>query len=184
MNWLDILLLILILFSVVTSFLKGFARVAVGLIASVAAVVCGLWLYGTAGSWLQDYVSSRQLANFCGFALVFVGVLLAGALVSWTLGKLFKWTGLSWLDRLMGAAVGLVRGLLISTAIVMAITAFSPKPPPESVVHSKVAPYVMGASRAMVAIAPREVKDAFHESYEKVRGMWDETVKKEPGKTP
>jgi membrane protein required for colicin V production len=184
MNWLDILLLVVILVSVVNSFLKGFARVAVSLLATIMAVVCGLWFYGTAGGWLQEYVSSVQLANLCGFALVFVGILVLGALVGKLLSLLFKWTGLSWLDRLLGAGAGIVEGLLIATAIVMAVTAFSPKPPPRSVVESRIAPYVIGAARVMVSMAPREVKDGFIESYDQVKKLWGSSVKHEvPGKT-
>lgn len=180
MNWLDVVLSVIILLSVVTAFARGFARVGVGLVASIAAVVCGLWFYGTAGFWLREYVSSKQVANLCGFLLVFFGILLLGALVGKLLSMLFKWTGLSWLDRLLGAGVGFVRGLLIATAIVMAVTAFSAQPPPRSVVESRIAPYVIGASRVMVSLAPREVKDAFQESYEKVKKLWESTVKKEP----
>jgi membrane protein required for colicin V production len=186
MNWLDIFLLIVILFSVATSFLRGFARVTVGLLASIAAVVCGLWFYGMAGSWLLDYVSSKEVANLCGFLLIFVGILLLGALVGKLLAMLFKWTGLSWLDRLLGVGIGIVRGLLIATAIVMAIMAFSPKPPPHSVVGSRIAPYVIGASRVMVSLAPREVKDTFCLSYEKAKEFWQSAMRKElhalPGK--
>lgn len=172
MNWLDIFLLLVMVVSVVTSFLRGFARVAVGLLASIAAVIGGLWLYGTAGSWLTEYVSSKEVANFCGFLLVFVGILLLGVITGKLLAMLFKWTGLSWLDRLLGAGVGLVRGLLISTAIVMAIMAFSPKPPPPSVAGSRIAPYVVGASRVMISMAPREAKDTFQASYDMVKRMW------------
>ena len=177
MNWLDILLLVVILVSVVTSFMRGFARVAVSLLAAIMAVVCSLWLYGTAGAWLQPYVSSVQLANFCGFVLVFAGILVLGALVGKLLSLLFKWTGLSWLDRLLGAGVGIVEGLVIATAIVMAVTAFSPKPPPRSVVESRVAPYVIGAARVMVTMAPRDVKDGFIDSYEQVKKLWQSSVK-------
>jgi membrane protein required for colicin V production len=177
-NWLDILLLLVILASVVTSFLRGFARVAVGLLASIAAVIGALWLYGTAGSWLTEYVSSKAVANFCGFLLVFVGILLLGVITGKLLAMIFKWTGLSWLDRLLGAGVGLVRGLLIATAMVMAIMAFSPKPPPQSVAESRIAPYVMGASRVMISMAPREAKDTFQASYDMVKRMWAGAVKK------
>jgi hypothetical protein len=61
----------------------------------------------------------------------------------------------------------------------MAVTAFSPKPPPSSVVESRVAPYVIGAARVMVSMAPREVKDGFIDSYEQVKKLWQSSVKHE-----
>ena len=74
---------------------------------------------------LAPYLSSRGLANFAGFLLVFCGVLLAGHLVSYVVGKFLKVTGLSIFDHLLGAVFGALRGLLISVALIMAIMAFS-----------------------------------------------------------
>ena len=80
--------------------------------------------------------------------MVFCGVLLLGALLGRVLGRFLKVTGLSFVDRLLGAGFGVVRGLLISIAIVLALLAFTPgKSPPNAVVHSRVAPYVIDAAR-------------------------------------
>jgi membrane protein required for colicin V production len=177
-NWLDILLAILILWSLVTGFLKGFARMGVGFVATILALLGGLWFYGTAGSFFLPHVSSKALANCIGFFLIFCALIALGALVGRLLAWMFKWVGLSWLDRLMGAAFGAVRGLILAIVVVMALLAFSSAPPPRSVVHSRIAPYVIDAARAVVAFAPRELKDEFHRSYEKVKKIWSEALQK------
>ena len=61
----------------------------------VAAIVVGLWTYGLVGASLAPYLSSRRLANLAGFGLVFCGMLVAGSLVGFVVGKLLKITGLS-----------------------------------------------------------------------------------------
>ena len=126
MNWLDIVLLIVIVASVVASMTKGFSREVIGLVAAVAALFAGLWFYGTAGSFLLPYVSSKGVANLCGFVLVFFGVIAAGALVSIIAGHLIKATGLSFIDRLFGVVFGLGRGMVIAVGIVLAILTFAP----------------------------------------------------------
>ena len=179
MNWLDILLLILLAGSVVTSFSTGLAREVVGLISLIAALVLAIWFYGTAGSFLLPYVSSPEIAHFCGFVLVFAGVLILGGILGRVLARFMKATGLSFVDHLLGAGFGLVRGLLISIAFVMALLAFTPgKSPPSAVVHSRVAPYVIDAARVCVAIAPHELKDGFHKSYQQVKSIWGSALKK------
>jgi len=179
MNWLDVVLLLILLGSVVTSFSTGLAREVVGLISMIAALVLAIWFYGTAGSFLQPYVSSPGIANFCGFLLVFGGVLLLGAIVGRLLGRAMKAAGLSFVDRLLGAGFGLVRGALISVAIVLALLAFTPgKSPPNSVVHSRVAPYVIDAARVCAAVAPHELKDGFRKSYEQVMTIWGSALKR------
>src|SRR5438874_1651334 len=126
MNWLDILLLLLLLFSTVTSLRKGFSREIIGLIATFLAILCGIWFYGLAGSFLLPYVSSPSIAHLAGFLLVFIGVILLGSVTGVIVGRFIRTVGLSWVDRILGGAFGLVRGVLLSIAVIMAIMAFSP----------------------------------------------------------
>src|SRR5207244_11960422 len=60
------------------------------LISVIVALFCGLWFYGSAGSFLLPYVSSKDVANFCGFILIFCGILIAGALIGILLSRLLK----------------------------------------------------------------------------------------------
>lgn len=179
MNWLDVVLLLLLLLSVITALSKGLTREIVGLSSAVAALLLGLWLYGSVGALLRPYLS-RSMANFCGFLVVFCGVLTLGALLGFLLGKLLQATGLSFLDRLLGVAFGVARGLLLAVALLTAILAFAPDPakPPRAVVHSRFAPYVIDAARVCAAMAPYELKEGFRKSYEEVRNTWNKTLHK------
>jgi membrane protein required for colicin V production len=183
-NWLDFVLAIVIAFSVWRSFARGLTREVIGLVSVVVGILLAAWLYGTVGALVEPHVSSHSLANLCGFLIVFVGVMLLGSLVSWVLSKLLKITGLSFFDRLLGAAFGVVRGLLIAAALVMAMLAFAPEAKADAVANSRLAPYVIGAARVFVAAAPREMKDGFHKSYEQVKNRWAETLKKGIQKVP
>lgn len=172
MNWLDFVLIAILAVSVVAGLLKGFTRAAIGLVTLILAVFCGLWFYGMPAGFLREYLSSQQLANFVGFMVIFVVVLLAGGLIGWGISKLMKVARISWLDRLAGCAFGVVRGVLLGAALVTAFMAFAPKSPPASVAHSHVAPYVMHAARVVVAAAPHEVKNGFRNSYSRIKELW------------
>jgi membrane protein required for colicin V production len=177
MNWLDIVLLIIVGASVVTSFRKGLSREIIGLIAVILAFVLGSWFYGTAGALFEPYLSSPAMAHFAGFAVVFGGVLILGALVSWMVGRFLKVTGLSFFDHLLGAGFGLARGVLIGIALVMGIMAFSASgQPPSSVVHSRTAPYVVDAARLVASMTPHEVREGFRKSYAQVKSAWEKTL--------
>jgi len=177
MNWLDVVVLAVLAVSAAMSFRKGLTREVVGLASAVLAILLGIWFYGTAGSFLAPYLSSRGLANFAGFLLVFCGVLLLGHLVSYGIGKFLKVTGLSIFDHLLGAVFGALRGLLIMVALVMAIMAFSPADkPPSSVVNSRTAPYVLDAARAFAAMAPHELKEGFRKTYDQVKSAWQKAL--------
>ncbi len=109
MSWLDVVVFVILGYSIFTGFSGGFARVGVGFAATLLGIICGFWFYGIAAAHVADYVASRGVANLIGFVLVFGTFVLAGAIVGRILASLFKWVGLSWLDRLLGAAFGFLR---------------------------------------------------------------------------
>jgi membrane protein required for colicin V production len=168
-NWLDYLLLAILLFSAAMSARRGFSREIIGLAATILALVLGMWFYGIAGSYIAPYTGSPQLANFLGFILVCAGVLLAGAMLGWIVKRFIRTVGLSFFDRLLGAAFGILRGLLIAMILLTAFMAFTPYLESDrassAVVHSRIAPFVLDASHFVVAMAPMEMKSAFQERY-------------------
>jgi membrane protein required for colicin V production len=180
LNWIDLLLLVVVGASVLTGLAAGFARVGVGFIAMIVGLFCGFWFYGIAAAYVLDYVSSRAIANLFGFFVIFSGVLIVGAIVGRILAKFFKWAGLSWLDRLLGGAFGLVRGFLIAAGMVTVLLAFSPSPPPASVVDSKLMAYVISVSGIFAALTPREIKDAFSATKDKVKADWLQQKARKP----
>jgi membrane protein required for colicin V production len=181
-NWLDAALILLIAFSVWRSFAKGLTREVVGLLSVVVGIFAGTWLYGSAAVWFEPHVNSHAVAAFCGFMAVFLGIILLGSLISFIISKVLRVTGLSFFDHLMGAVFGILRGVLMASALVMALLAFAPgaraNTPPDSVANSRLAPLVVGAARVFVAAAPREMKDGFRRSYEQVESYWEHTLKK------
>ena len=136
MSLLDLIVLLFIAASVVGGFVAGFARSGIGFLAAVFGVLCGFWFYGIPAAAVHKYVHSVTASNLIGFFVVFFGLIFVGALIGKLLSKLFKWTGLSWLDRLMGAAFGLVRGALVAVAFIAVLLAFTPKPTPNWMVNS------------------------------------------------
>ncbi|MEO8050348.1 MAG: CvpA family protein [Acidobacteriota bacterium] len=176
MSLLDLLAVIVVGSSVVAGVMAGFARVSIGFLAAILGAVLGFWFYGVPASWVHRYLHSVAASNFIGFLLVFWAVLAAGALFAKLTSKLFKWTGLSWLDRLLGGAFGLVRGALIAVALIAVLLAFAPKPMPNWMVKSQVLPYAMEASNTIAGLAPGSIKTAFRESMLELRRIWNQQL--------
>ena len=178
MSLLDVLVLILVATSIVAGFLAGFARVGIGFIASICGLLFGFWFYGFPAALVHKFIHSETVSNLLGFFLVFWLFVLVGALLGKLLAKFFKWTGLTWLDRLLGGLFGFVRGALISAIFITAIMAFTKKPMPNWMVESKVLPYAIDASNLLSALAPAAIKNAFRESVQEIRKEWDAEVRR------
>jgi membrane protein required for colicin V production len=169
LNWLDIVLIAVLVVSMVMSARKGFSREIIGLAAALFALVLAMWFYGLAGSFVAPFVSSPRVANLLGFLLVVFGVLVCGGLLGWIVNRFLRTVGLSFFDHLLGAIFGLVRGLLIAIALLTAFTAFGPSVDSgmvsSSMLNSQIAPRVLEASRVFVAMAPMELKSSFLREY-------------------
>ena len=184
MSWVDFVFGIILIASVAAGFSKGFVRIGIGFIASAAGIVIASWFYGTAAGWLSPYVTSPGVANMLGFLLVFGVVLTIGALTSQALVRMFKLVGLSWLDRGLGGAFGVVRGLLICVALLMIMLAFAPSKTQNAVTDSYMAPFVMESANLLSAITPFEMKDGFRRSYGDIKHAWGQTLKQQPKALP
>jgi len=183
-NWLDILLAVILIGSVIGGLKTGFVRSVIGLVALVVGLLAGLWFYGSVGSLLYDWIRSRHVANFAGFFIILTGVLVLGALIGAFSARLLKLARLSWLDHLLGGAFGILRGALIGAVIVLAIMAFAQNSPPRSVVDSRLAPYMVGVADVIAYAAPYEVKEGFRRSYEQVKKLWADAVRRGVRKLP
>jgi len=173
LNWFDIVLLLMILVSVITGFRTGFARVVIGLVATVAGILAGFWCYRLVAGQLIGWTHmNTRLANVFGFVIVFVIVVILGSLLATVLARLFRWMGLSWFDHLLGGVAGFVRGVVVIAALADIVVAFAPSPVPSFLQGSRVLPYASELGIAMAQLAPRELKDAFNQQMENLKQLW------------
>ena len=107
----DWIILVVILLSVVQAASAGFFHEIFGLAGLVFGYLLAAWQYWRLAAWFSPYLKSEWLGDIAGFLLFFLGVMIlagiAGRIVRW----IVKRSGLSFLDRLLGGFLGLLRGL-------------------------------------------------------------------------
>lgn len=167
MNALDWTILVIMLFSALLAAAQGFFFEIVSLSGSILAFLLAAWGYSKLSPWFLQYVKLPAFADLAGFLTIFVSVvLLAGALA-----RIARWmiheAGLRSVDRVLGAAFGFVRGMVIVTAGVMAITAFAPES--EELSGSQLASYFLVAGHGASWLAPAEVRQKFRAGIIKLR---------------
>ena len=173
-NWLDVLLGAVLLVSLIGAVRNGLTKEIVRMIALVAGIVGGLWWYREAAAYLQPFLADENIASFAGFLVILFGSLIAGMILAWALVKILGWVGLRWFDRLLGGAFGLVRGLLVCAALVLALLAFTPLGrSTEVIADSKIAPWVLHAAQATSLAAPGNVRQSFDKNFARVKAVWN-----------
>ncbi|MFO1245103.1 MAG: CvpA family protein [Ramlibacter sp.] len=90
----------------------------------IAAFVLAQWLAPDVAALLPMGKASEPMRYAAGFVVVLVGAVFAGGLLAWLLKKLVEAIGLRPVDRTLGAAFGLARGLvlLLAAAVVVNMT--------------------------------------------------------------
>jgi membrane protein required for colicin V production len=175
---LDLVLIAIVGASVVFGFMAGFARAGIGLLAAITGVVFGFWFYSVPAGWIHKFISSVAFSNVLGFFVVFFACTVLGGLIGNLLSRLLKWTGLSWLDRMMGAGFGLIRGGLAAVAFVSVLMAFTPRPVPAWMTSSVLLPYAIDGSNMIAALAPRALKEPVRETVRELRQAWDDQIRR------
>ncbi|HSA96109.1 MAG TPA: CvpA family protein [Acidobacteriota bacterium] len=166
MNWLDFVLIAIMVVSAVVGIFKGLIKQVIGLVAVVAGLVLASFYYDRAAALFETFVKNELLSDFFGFLLIFVLVLIAGSILGYILTKAMKGP-LALVNRLFGAVFGFLKAVLICGILVFALVSFEiAKPALES---SVLAPACLGITRAVVNMIPQDLRAKFNSSYKEIR---------------
>jgi membrane protein required for colicin V production len=124
----DWVLLGVLFASMVVGLWRGLVYEVLSLAGWVAAFFLAQWLAADAVAWIpfvQGAAPSIQYA--VGYVVVCVGRLFVSAFLSWVIKKVIESVGLRPVDRALGGAFGLARGvvLLLALTVVLQLTGMS-----------------------------------------------------------
>jgi membrane protein required for colicin V production len=140
---------------------------------SLAGVVLGYllaaWEYQRVASWFLAYAKAAWMAEIAAFLVLFLAVVLVAGVV----GRITRWAvkevGLRWFDRLLGAAFGLLRGVLVVSVLVLAVASFTPDS--RFLADSRLGPYLLVLARGASWAAPPAVRARFRQGVETLRNF-------------
>ena len=117
LGWIDIGMTALLALSVVVGLARGFVFEMLALAGWFAAYFAALWFTPTFQEAVHIGASGSSLNYLLTFGGVFLVALVAWSLIARLIRALIRATPLSLFDRLLGAAFGLLRGLVVLLVI-------------------------------------------------------------------
>lgn len=119
MIWIDVAIVVVVALSATIGFFRGFLREALGLATWVLAFYLAFVLASPVAVYLQRWIDADSARTAVAFALVFLIVLIAGAILNYLLGRLISQTGFAGTDRAVGIVFGVVRGVAVLIVLVL-----------------------------------------------------------------
>jgi membrane protein required for colicin V production len=127
MAMVDWVIVLVMLLTALGGMSEGFFRSAFSLLGLVLGLAVAAWNYAWIAKAILPVVRFEPVANTIGFVLIaFLVMGLAGA-VGNILTKTVHGMGLGFLNKLAGAAFGLLQGALLVTLMILVTVAFFPR---------------------------------------------------------
>lgn len=170
MTFFDLIVLLLLASSIVAGALRGLLRASLTLIALVIGLLLAAQGYQAAGAMLRalGIVESDEAAYAGGFLLIAGGVLLSGFIAGRLLTRGMRRARIEWLDRVLGAAFGGLRGFILCSALYLALTAFPVRI--NSVTEARSAPVLAAGARLLAVVTSQDMYRRFQTEYQELVG--------------
>ena len=183
MHWLDIIVLILWGLMVVWGARAGITGIAIKLLAVVAAALAGSWLGPKIGGMIIPSDALGSVPGFVGYFLVSVAVFIVFAAAGGWISRALGFVPLiGSLNRLGGAAVGLLIGILLSIGVLLGLKQLEYETTDEAMSDAPIAGFVvdnLGFAAQAARLVPQdwevELKDRTgleRDPYIVVSGEW------------
>jgi membrane protein required for colicin V production len=163
----DWVIVAVVVLSVAGAASAGFFQEVFGIAGLVFGYLLAAWQYRPLAQRFAPYLSSPWFGDMVAFLAIFIAVMIlagiAGRITRW----LMKEAGLSFVDRLLGGALGLLRGCLIVAVVLMGMAAFNPAS--KWLAGSRFAPYFLVVGRGAIWVAPSELRTRFYQGLDLLR---------------
>lgn len=119
MSYADIAIILVFALSMSIGLVRGFVVEVMAIIVWILAVGLAYRFGPVLATHFSPTVELSSARIFLGYGLIFIGTLVAGAILIYFLKKLVAGTGLSGTDRLFGMLFGAVRGVVLVTVTIL-----------------------------------------------------------------
>ena len=127
-NVLDIFFLIILIYSVVQCFIKGFSLSLISFMKWVLSTIITIILVPKLQPIVSEYIQSEFINNIGLGVVIFVFTLFITILIGKTLSKAITWTGVGPIDKGFGFLFGFFKGYIVSVCLFSIFNWFYPYP--------------------------------------------------------
>jgi membrane protein required for colicin V production len=165
-TFVDMLVVLVLLVSAGYAAWRGFLSETLSIFAWAAAAFSTLYF----GPWLvplmRGMISSPWVASLAAYAGIFLLVFIPISFISYRFSETVKNSPIGPLDRALGIAFGVVRGLVVVGLAYLAFTYFVPiRQQPTSLTEARTLPLMQSTAEVLLSLVPNRDHDDFAMSH-------------------
>lgn len=170
-NFFDIVIIIIFCFCVIRGVFRGLIKELSSLIGVLAGFYAAYSYYMVVAKPLAKWISNTGYLNILSFLIIFFCVFIIISILGVIIKYLLNIAFLGWVDRMFGAGFGTMKGVLIASVILVALTAFLPKGSPV-IKNSLLSPHVALISEKMAKVVSKDMRHAFEAKIADLKKTW------------
>ncbi len=155
-NYIDVTIVVIVLITALIGFMRGFVWMAIFLATWTAAILLAYTYKEQLAPLLPFKLDNETLQLGLSFLIIFMGTLIAGAIINYLFSKAVSAIGLGTFDRILGMGLGILLGALGITLITMLLT-FTELPNQYIWTKSKLIPKFKEAAEWIKTLVPESM---------------------------
>ena len=125
-NWFDVIFIIIMIYTVIQCYLKGFSLSVFSFMKWIFSVVITIILVPKLQPWVNEYIESEFINSFGLGILIFICTLFLTIIAGKSLSRAVTWTGVGSIDKTFGLLFGIFKGYIISICLFSLFNWFYP----------------------------------------------------------
>ena len=125
-NYFDVIFVILMIYSIVQCFLKGFSLSLISFMKWILSTIVTIILVPKLQPWVMEYIESEFINNVGIGIVVFIITLYLTIIIGRSINRAITWTGAGSIDKYFGILFGVFKGYVISICLFSILNWFYP----------------------------------------------------------
>lgn len=155
-NYIDITIVVVILITALIGFMRGLVWMGIFLATWTVAILLAIKYKDSLATALPVKLSSDVAQTGLAALLIFLGVLIAGAIINYLFSRAISAIGLGTFDRILGTGLGIALGALAITLLTMLLS-LTELPDQKAWQTSKFIPKFQEASEWIKTLIPEDL---------------------------
>jgi membrane protein required for colicin V production len=171
MHWLDFVLILVLGVGGLLGLRSGLLWQVARIVIFAAAVYCCIQYHDIPVAWIKDNFTGLTPVTtaLVAYIVTFLGVCLAGFLITFFLESLLRAAHLKLIDRLLGGVFGVLKAALLCGGVLTGIVLYGPPQSKEVIADSTLAPQMLEGMRYVLALVPEKVKEELSHSIQEIK---------------